>query len=350
LCVPLFMWALSALTQLAIPCEARDFQRVTLVGSFQRELGCPSNWDSRCEKTRFSYDSAGDIWRGTWELPPGKYEYRVTLEGSGQAKHGTTREQDGPAIPLLVRDSGQVTFYYDHKPHWTTDSLNSTIVTVPGNYQRGLGCESGWDPSCMRSWLQNPGGDGVYEFSTREIPAGTYECRVAMNGGWEENYGEGGDRDRANIVFHVTQGRSLVTFTYNSYSHVLHIGEDLRGVESTSTSCQSTQDCTARLGSDSECDSGLCVQIVIKDGDSSTTCIFASLLGKNNPALDSIKRCRDEVLKKYTLGRKVMDLYYRYQEDILFLLDKNPLLKQVAKKYLDRLAALMEVFLGEGAR
>ena len=190
----------------------------------------------------------------------------------------------------------------------------------------------------------------MYEFSTREIPAGTYECRVAMNGGWEENYGEGGDRDRANIVFHVTQDRSLVTFTYNSYSHVLHIGEDLRGVESTSTSCQSTQDCTARLGSDSECDSGLCVQIVIKDGDSSTTCVFTSLLGKNKPALDSIRRFRDEVLKKYTLGRKVMDLYYRYQGDILFLLDKNSLLKQVVKKYVKRLAALMAVFLGERAR
>lgn len=45
-----------------------------------------------------------------------------------------------------------------------------------------------------------------------------------------------------------------------------------------------------------------------------------------------------------------MDLYYRYQGDILFLLDNNPLLKQIAKKYVERLAALMEVLLGEGAR
>jgi hypothetical protein len=350
LLAPLFLWTLSALTQLAIPCAARGFQRVTVVGSFQRELGCPSDWDSRCETTRLVYDPVGDMWRGTWELPPGKYEYRLTLEGSRQATYGAGSEQEGPSIPLVVRDPGQVTFYYDHKSHWITDSLNSAIVTVPGSYQRALGCESAWDPACMRSWLQDPDGDGMYELSTRGIPAGTYECRVAMDGGWEENYGEGGDRDGANIVFAVTKDRSLVTFTYDSNSHVLRVEADLREVESASTSCQSTQDCLDRLGSDWECDSGLCVQIHIQDGDSSTTCVFSSLLGKNNPALDSIRRFRDEVLKKYTLGRKVINLYYRHQEEIVSLLDKNPHLKPAVKTYVERLAALIETFLGKRAK
>jgi len=349
LCVPLFMWTLSALTQPAIPCEARDFQRVTVVGSFQRDLGCPFDWDSRCETTQLNFDPTGDLWQGTWELPPGKYEYRVMLEGSGQATYGASGEQERPAISLVVGNSGQVTFYYDDKTRWFTDSLSSIIVTLPGSYQRALGCDSAWDPSCMRSWLQDPDGDGVYEFSTREIPVGTYECRVAMSGGWGENYGEGGERDGANIVFHVTKGGSLVTFTYDSYSRVLHIGEDLRDVESASTTCQSTQDCVDRLGSNWECNSGLCVQIVIKNGDSSTTCVFSSLLGRNNPALDSIRRFRDEVLKKYTFGRKVIDLYYRHQGAIFSFLDKNPRLKQLAKKYVERLAALIEVFLGQDA-
>jgi hypothetical protein len=283
------------------------------------------------------------------ELPPGRYEYRVTLEGSGHSTYGAGGEQDGPAISVVVRNSGPVTIYYDDKTHWLTDSLTSTILTLPGSYQRALGCESAWDPSCMRSWLQDPDGDGVYEFSTREIPAGTYECRVATNGGWEESYGEGGERDGANVVFQVTKDGSLMTFTYDSYSSALHVGEDLRGVQSASTSCQSTQDCIDRLGSDWECNSGLCVQIVIKDGDSSTTCVFSSLLGKNNPALDSIRRFRDEVLKKYTLGRKVIDLYYRHEGEIFSLLDGNPHLRQLAKKYVERLAALIEVFLGKDA-
>lgn len=346
---PLFMWILSALIQLAVPCEARDFQGVTLVGSFQRELDCPFDWDSRCDTTRLTYDPIGDMWRGTWELPPGRYEYRVALEGSGQARYGASAEREGPAIPLVVRNSSHVTFYYDDKTHWVTDSLSSAIVTAPGSYQRALGCESAWDPSCMRSWLQDPDGDGMYELSTRGITAGAYECRVAMNGDWEENYGEGGDRDGANIVFHVTKDGSLVTFAYDSYSRVLRIEEDLRAVDSASTSCASTQDCIDRLGSNWECNSGLCVQIVINDDESSTTCVFSSLLGRNNPALDSMRRFRDEVLKKYTLGRKAIDLYYRHQGEILSLLDKNPHLKELAKKSVERLAALLEIVMGKGS-
>jgi hypothetical protein len=171
-----------------------------------------------------------------------------------------------------------------------------------------------------------------------------------MNGGWEEGYGEGGVQDGANIVFHVTKERSLVTFTYDSYNHLLHISEDLREVESASTSCQSTQDCKDRLGSDWECDSGLCVQIEIKDDDSSATCVFTSLLGKNNPALDSVKRFRDEILRKYILGRKVIYLYYQHQGEIFSLLDNNPLLRQVTKKYVESLAAFIGVFLEEGTR
>jgi len=349
LLAPLFIWTLSALTQFAVPCEARQYQRVTLVGSFQRELGCSFDWDSRCEVTRLNYDPTWDMWQGTLELAPGRYEYRVTLEGSGRTTYGTGGEQEGPSISLVVRKYGPVTFYYDDKTHWLTDSLTSTIVTLPGSYQRALGCEGAWDPACMRSWLQDLDGDGVYELSTREIPAGTYECRVAVNGSWEESYGEGGEPDGANIVFHVTTDGSLVTFTYDSYNHGLQVGENLKGVQSTSTPCQSTQDCVDRLGSHWECNSGLCVQIVIKDGDSSGTCVFSSLLGKNNPALDSIRRFRDEVLRKHTLGRKVIDFYYRYQGGVLSFLNQNPRLKEFAKTYTERLAALIEMFLGKNA-
>ena len=56
----------------------------------------------------------------------------------------------------------------------------------------------------------------MHGFSTRTSPAGTYECRIAMNGAWGENYGEGGEWDGANIILDVTKGGSLVTFTYDS--------------------------------------------------------------------------------------------------------------------------------------
>ena len=140
------------------PSRARReiFTRLVLVGSFQWELGCPYGWDSRCEATRLDHDPTGDVWRDTWELPPGTYDYRVTLEGL--------------AIPLVVRNSTQVTFCYDGKTHWVTDDLNLPIVTLPGSCQVALGCGSVWDPSCMRSWRHDPDGDVMHGFLTRTSP------------------------------------------------------------------------------------------------------------------------------------------------------------------------------------
>ena len=47
------------------------------------------------------------------------------------------------------------------------------IITAPGSFQSELGCPADWDPACMRPWLQDPDGDGVYALVTTKIPAGT---------------------------------------------------------------------------------------------------------------------------------------------------------------------------------
>ena len=46
----------------------------------------------------------------------------------------------------------------------------------------------------MRPWLQDPDGDGTYTWSTDQIPAGTYEFKVAHGLNWDENYGDGGEQ------------------------------------------------------------------------------------------------------------------------------------------------------------
>ena len=58
----------------------------------------------------------------------------------------------------------------------------------------------------MRPWLQDPDGDGVYTWSHRQIPAGSYEVKVAHGLSWDENYGAGGVPDGANIPFTVPDG------------------------------------------------------------------------------------------------------------------------------------------------
>ena len=80
-----------------------------------------------------------------------------------------------------------------------------------------------WDPGCLRSWLEDPDGDGVYTFQTTALPAGSYETKVAINESWDENYGQGGTLNGANIAFTVPVDNARVTFTYDASSHVLTV-------------------------------------------------------------------------------------------------------------------------------
>ena len=100
--------------------------------------------------------------------------------------------------------------------------MNKVIAVAPGDFQSELGCTGDWDPSCLRSWLQDPDGDGIYTFSTKTLPAGTYEGKVAINESWDENYGPGGVPGGANIPFTVSAG-DTVNFIYDPVSHVLTI-------------------------------------------------------------------------------------------------------------------------------
>ena len=104
-----------------------------------------------------------------------------------------------------------------------TSNKNAVIATVPGSFQHFLGCSGDWQPDCLRSWLEDPDGDGIYTFSTHAIPAGNYEAKVAINESWDENYGAGGALNGANIAFTVPQACVEMFFSYNSSTHVLTV-------------------------------------------------------------------------------------------------------------------------------
>ena len=90
------------------------------------------------------------------------------------------------------------------------------IAVAPGSFQSELGCPGDWDPGCLRSWLEDPDGDGIYTFETTALPAGSYETKVAINESWDENYGAGGVPGGANIAFTVPADNAKVTFTYDA--------------------------------------------------------------------------------------------------------------------------------------
>ncbi|MCA9955747.1 MAG: pullulanase-type alpha-1,6-glucosidase, partial [Anaerolineales bacterium] len=85
--------------------------------------------------------------------------------------------------------------------------------------------------SCLASWLQDPDGDGTFTFQTLSIPVGEYEAKVAVNGSWDVNYGEGGAQDGANIPFSVQEADTLVTFTFDSRSNLLNISVGSGGIQ-----------------------------------------------------------------------------------------------------------------------
>ena len=195
---------------------------VTLVGSLQSEVGCSGDWDAACATSHLAYDANDDVWQQSFTPPAGAYEYKVALNNGWDENYGGGAALNGPNIPLTA-DGSPVRFYYDHKSHWTTDNRSSTIAVAPGSFQNELGCANDWDASCLRSWLQDPDGDGIYIFRTSALPAGSYEAKVAINESWDVNYGAGGVQGGDNIAFGVANSGDAVSFSGDSTSTVLSI-------------------------------------------------------------------------------------------------------------------------------
>lgn len=207
---------------------------VTLPGTIQSVLGCPGDWQPECEATALTYNEETDVWEGTFEIPAGSYEYKVALNGSWADNYGAEGVKDGPNITLVLDADTRVTFTYDHKTGIVTDSVNSggtaaqaqqpepageipEIVNIPGTIQSVLGCPGDWQPECEATLLEyNPAYD-VWS-RTFEVPAGSYEYKVAINGSWAENYGGAADRDGPNISLNVAED-TRITFYYDHKTH-----------------------------------------------------------------------------------------------------------------------------------
>ena len=197
---------------------------VTVAGNLQDELGCTGDWQPDCSATHLGFDLEDGVWQQVFNVPAGNYEYKATIDNSWDENYGQNATRNGQNIPLNLAAETAVKFYYDHATHWITDNQNAVIATVPGNIQALLGCPGDWQPDCLRTWLQDPDGDGSYAFSTTALPAGNYEVKVAHNESWDENYGVGGVRNGPNYAFTVFADNDLVIFTYDPITHILTIG------------------------------------------------------------------------------------------------------------------------------
>jgi pullulanase/glycogen debranching enzyme len=200
-----------------------DPASVTIAGSLQSELGCDGDWDPACAATNLVYDADDTVWQGSFNVPAGNWEYKAALNGSWDENYGANAQPGGDNISLNLAAVQDVKFYYDHKSHWITDNVNSRIVTAPGDFQSEIGCPGDWQPDCLRSWLQDPDGDGTYSLTLKGIPAGNYEGKAAINESWDENYGAGGVQNGVNIPFSVPDICANVSFSFVSATNTLTI-------------------------------------------------------------------------------------------------------------------------------
>ena len=195
---------------------------VSVPGSHGTELGCPGDWQPECAQAQLTRDAADGVWKGTFTPPAGSYEYKAALNNSWDENYGAGGGPGGPNIGYTTA-GGPVRFFYDHATHWVTSDAEGPIVTAPGSFTSELGCPGDWAPECMRTWLQDPDGDGVFTFTTTAIPAGNYEVKVTHGLSWDENYGAGGVRNGPNIPFFVAGAGDPTTFTYVLDTHVLTV-------------------------------------------------------------------------------------------------------------------------------
>jgi hypothetical protein len=98
---------------------------VTIAGSLQSEIGCPTDWDPACTASHLTFEPVEPtgVWRGTFRLPAGTYEYKVAINDSWTVSYGANGGGDN--ITLTVPAGGaDVTFAWDQVSHVVTHQVN----------------------------------------------------------------------------------------------------------------------------------------------------------------------------------------------------------------------------------
>ncbi|HEY3436386.1 MAG TPA: alpha-amylase family glycosyl hydrolase, partial [Actinotalea sp.] len=194
---------------------------VSVPGSFNSEVGCPGDWQPDCAAIVLTPRGSG-MYAGTFTIPAGSYEYKVAIGGTWDENYGAGGAPGGANAAFALADTAAVTFVYDSRTHAFTSSAEGPLLTLPGSEQSEVGCSGDWQPDCLATWLQDPDGDGIYTYTTDQIPEGAYEVKVAHGLSWAENYGQNGVRDGSNIGFSAPGGKPI-TFSYTLATHILTI-------------------------------------------------------------------------------------------------------------------------------
>jgi pullulanase-type alpha-1,6-glucosidase len=205
---------------------------VTIPGTLQSELGCAGDWMPDCEATFLQYDAEDDVWQGTFLVQPNNDQdkkgprYKAALNKGWTENYGANAASGGADIALVVSEPTEVKFYYDHKTHWVTDNFNSVIAVAVGDFQSEMGCANDNEPGCLRSWLQDPQGSGIYSLITSQIPAGDYSFRVALDESDAEIIGADGVMDGEPVQFTVANDGDEIYLAYEPATNAVTVSTE----------------------------------------------------------------------------------------------------------------------------
>ncbi|QTE29983.1 pullulanase-type alpha-1,6-glucosidase [Pengzhenrongella sicca] len=170
------------------------------------------------QQTSFSYRAVGGtdwtplgtaetgdprVFHDVTDLAPGTLlEYRaVAVDAAGNKAAASTYASVGIAVDGVV-------------PVPPVDE-GPTTVTVAGDFNSELGCASDWMPLCESAQLAKRA-DGAWS-GAFDLPAGTYQYKIAIDGSWDVNYGAGGVAGGDNVTF--THAGGPITFFYDPVTH-----------------------------------------------------------------------------------------------------------------------------------
>lgn len=109
--------ALGLGTPVAAPADVAADRVITVAGSLQSELGCPSDWTPSCSQSELTKSTTGTQYSKVFDVPAGAYEYKVTVNGSWDENYGAGGVLNGPNIPLRLEGPAKVQFSYDDTSH-----------------------------------------------------------------------------------------------------------------------------------------------------------------------------------------------------------------------------------------
>jgi hypothetical protein len=197
---------------------------VVAAGSFQSEVGCSGDWQPDCNNTRMHYDPTYGTWiTDTLHIPAGHWEYKITIDNSWDENYGLYGERDGANIPFDLCSPAKVVIVYYHDDCFNYNYSYEQIfpdqpntVVMAGSFQSELGCASDWQADCNSTRMKYDPTNG-YWIDTLLIPAGHWEYKWTVNNSWNENYGQYGEPNGANITLDLCYPAKVVfTFYYSN--------------------------------------------------------------------------------------------------------------------------------------